>query len=199
MRVLRNWKAIIAIIIGLLTGAVIFFPWQELSSLAMAKGFDVAAKNGIYASVRGNSCEGVLDKSFVYNGLTIDFPLFRFYTNELRVDPEMISSLLHHDARASIEFGSGEITPVTRQKLEWNGGSANVTAGSDSISVSDIDIRGKVSASGYVEISRASGRMSHARLTLKVPSEMDRAMQMLGSSGMFSVSKIKDGEWRITQ
>jgi hypothetical protein len=199
MRALKNWKAIAAVIAGLLIGTVLFFPWKELSSMVLAEGFDVAAKNGIYASVKESSCEGILDKNFVYNGLTIDFPLFRFYTSELSVDPGMISSLLHHDVRAAVNLGRGEITPVTRQKLEWTEGSVNVTAGRDSVSVSDIDIRGKVSVSGYMEISRANGKISHARLTLKVPAEMDRAIQMLGSSGMFSVSKIKDGEWRITQ
>lgn len=184
-------------ILGFAIGAVFFFPWNAVCDYVMAKGLSVAAENGIYGTVQDNYTEGFLDREFVYRGVQADFPVFRLTSREIHVNPAVFSTIFKAAPTASLTFGRGEITPVTRQKLEWNSGAANVSVKSGIMSVRDIEFTGKFSARGFVEFSAETGKISRANLTLKVPEDMDRAIQMLGTTGMLPVSKIRSGEWKV--
>lgn len=197
MKPLSAWKSILTGITGFLLGLWLFFPWNALCDYSAAAGLRLAAENGIYASIQSNTTDGIFNKAFVYNGIQADFPVFRAFVRELRVEPSVISSLSSGELKCAVTFGRGELVPVTRQKLEWQSGGATITLGKDSAAVSDIDVKGKFSASGFIEISKATGKLSRAALTLKIPPEMDRAMQLLGTSGMIPVRKIGDGEWMV--
>ena len=197
MKKLSAWKLTLLGIAGFALGAVLFLPWDALCGYVMSKGLSVAAENGIYGVVQDNYTEGLLDKEFIYRGVQADFPVFRFSSREIRVNPAVISTIFKAAPTASLTFGRGEIVPVTRQKLEWNSGSANVSLKGGVISVSDIEFAGKFSARGFVDISAETGKISRANLTLKVPEDLDRAMKMLGTSGMLPVSKLRAGEWKV--
>ncbi len=184
-------------LLGFLLAGFLFFPWDAIGDCLMARGLAVAAKNGIYAAVGSNFTQGIADKEFVYQKVTADFPVFRFSASQMTVNPEILRTLVAAKPSCTIEFGRGEIIPVTRQKLEWVSGAAEISVSNGIISVSEIDFKGKLSANGFLEISMETGRMSRANMTLKVPTEMDRALEMLGGSGVMPITKIKAGEWKV--
>ena len=183
--------------LGFIAAGFLFFPWNAIGDYLMARGLTAAAKNGIYAAVAANSAQGVIDKEFVYQKVTADFPVFRFSASQMIVNPGMIRTIATAKPSCKIQLGRGEIIPVTRQKLEWVSGAADISVSGGIIYVSNIDFKGKFSANGFLEISAETGKMSRANMTLRVPQEMDRAFEMLGSSGMVPITKVKAGEWKV--
>ncbi|MEG1912637.1 MAG: type II secretion system protein GspN [Cloacibacillus sp.] len=190
-------KKILAVVAGLLAALLLFFPWDTLASFVFAAGARVAAENGIYATAASSETSGIFSKSFTYGGLKADFPVFRVTTRELTVTPNIISSVFSATKSCSISTGKGSIIPVTRQAMEWNSGAADISVTAESIIIQNIAFTGKTSISGFVEISRATSKMTRAKVLLKVPQELDRMLNIVGMTGMLPLSRIKDGEWRI--
>ncbi|MCC8177647.1 MAG: hypothetical protein LIO38_00805, partial [Cloacibacillus sp.] len=85
----------------------------------------------------------------------------------------------------------------TRQALEWNGGTADISLTPQSLMVENIAFTGKTSVTGFAELSRETGKLTRAKMLLKVPAELDRALEMAGKMGMVPLTKVKSGEWRI--
>jgi len=197
MRFLRCWKYVLAGLAGLAAGIILFAPWDSLADYAVARGLARAAENGIYGVVREVGTEGLIDKEFVCRGLQLDFPVFRVAADDMSVNPAVLHALFTGRPEASVTFGRGELVPVTRQKLEWNSGSASVSVRNGVVSLSDIEFTGKFSARGFLDFSTETNRITRANLTVKVPEDMDRALQMLGGSGMLPISKVRAGEWKV--
>ena len=199
MRFLKLWKPILAALAGLAAGTFLFLPWNQLADYAVVRGLDRAAQNGIYGVVRETGTEGFFDRQLVCRGVQLDFPVFRFTAREVSVDPALLSTLLSRTPAASVTFGRGELTPVTRQKLEWNSGTADVSVKNGVVSLSNIEFTGKFSARGFLDFSLESKRIARANLTVKVPEDLDRALQMLAGGGVLPLSKIRAGEWKVSR
>ncbi len=197
MKIITSLKLASIATLGFILGIVLFFPWQSIGDYVMSRGLAVAAENGIYATVEGCDAEGLIDKEFVYQSITADFPVFRFSVGEIRVNPAFISSILSRKFSCSVKLGRGEIMPVTRQKLEWTSASAAIFVEKEFISVRDIAFFGNFSARGFFEISRETGQILRANMVLHLPEDMDRAFEMLSRSGMVPLTKIKTGEWKV--
>ncbi|MDL2297554.1 hypothetical protein LJC40_00205 [Synergistaceae bacterium OttesenSCG-928-D05] len=190
------WKFILAGLIGLILGLLLFLPWQAIGDYAIEKGLTRAAEKNIYATVNSHTVEGVFNKVFVLRGIRVDYPVFSITLRELRIDPHMLG-LLSASQEVDLVIGRGELIPVTRQSLEWNSGTAKVTRRGEIISFNEVDIKGAFSAKGSLAFSTATGKLTSGALTLTVPVTMDRALQMVSGSGLVPLRKIKDGEWRI--
>lgn len=188
---------ILALAAGIVAAALIFFPWNSLGGTIFALGARAAADNGIFVTSRSAETSGVFSKRFTYSSVNADFPLFRFTASEVSVTPSILSSIFSSEKKCTLSFGRGSVTPVTRQSLEWNSGTADVTLSPTSVLLENISFAGKMSATGFIEISRETSRIARARVLLKVPSELDRVLEMASRSGMMPISKIKSGEWRI--
>ena len=199
MRFLKAWKPLLIGLAGFIAGIFLFLPWDSFADYAVVRGLERAAENGIYGVVRETDTEGFFNRVFVCRDIQLDFPVFRFVAREMSVDPAMLGTLLSRTPAASVSFGRGELTPVTRQKLEWNSGYADVSVKNGVVSLSNIEFTGKFSAHGFLDFSTESRRIMRANLTVKVPEDMDRALQMLGSGGVLPLSKIRAGEWKVSR
>lgn len=190
-------KIALSCLAGLAVGMLVFFPWRSVGDYAAAKGLATAASNGVYASIQSYSSDGLFDKQFMYRGVIADFPVFRFSAGDVVVDPLMLRSILKFTPTCTVKLGKGEIIPLTRQKLAWKSGSMNVALGKDTVSITEIWLTGDFSARGFLEVSKETGKIARANLTLKVPADMDRALEIFGSNGILPLTKIRDGEWKV--
>lgn len=192
----KSWHYILAGVAGLLLGCLLFLPWSAIGDYALEKSIERAAAKQVYISVASHETEGVLGKTFVLRGIRADYPVFSATLRELRITPHLLS-LLSSNQKVDLVIGRGELIPVTRQTLEWNSGTARVVRQGDTVTLEEIDIRGAFSAKGSLTFSTVSGTLSKADLTMTLPEEMDRALQMFSSSGMAPLRKVKNGEWRV--
>lgn len=193
-KVLRNTAVAV---LGLLCGLLIFFPWQPLAGTAASTATSVAAENGIFLTVAGSEVSGLFSKSFTYRGVNADFPVFRFSAGEISITPAILSSLFSPTKSCRLAMGRGSVVPVTRQAFEWNGGTADVSLTPQSLMIENIAFTGKTAVTGFAELSRETGKLTRAKMLIKVPAELDRALEMAGKMGMAPLTKVKSGEWRI--
>ena len=78
----------------------------------------------------------------------------------------------------------------------WRGGSFRLVAGSAGVALEQVDIKGDFAASGRVVVSPATARITEADLRLKVPVELDPALNALTSLLPFARDGSA-GEWRM--
>lgn len=48
-----------------------------------------------------------------------------------------------------------------------------------------------------MDFSTETGKISRAKMVLKVPVEMDRALQMVQAGGLLPLSQTAPGEWKV--
>ena len=196
MKAIKNWMTFLIGLAGFSVGIILFMPWNALNDYIMAKGLERAAENGIYASVRSCETEGLLDKQFIYRGIIADFPVFRFAASDVTIAPHILKTIASSPS-ATVEIGRGYILPITRQKLEWTSGTAKISVSGTTISATEISFTGKFSARGFMDFSTETGKISRAKMVLKVPVEMDRALQMVQAGGLLPLSQTAPGEWKV--
>ena len=184
-------------LLGLFCGLLIFFPWQPLAESAASMAASVAAENGIFLTAAASEVSGLFSKSFTYRGVNADFPVFRFSTGEITLTPAILSSLFSPAKSCRLVMGRGSVVPVTRQAFEWNGGTADISLTPQSLMIENIAFTGKTAVTGFAELSRETGKLTRAKMLIKVPAELDRALEMAGKMGMAPLTKVKGGEWRI--
>ncbi|MCC8177648.1 MAG: hypothetical protein LIO38_00810, partial [Cloacibacillus sp.] len=110
----KTLHAAAAAIIGLFCGLLIFFPWSTLAGTSASMAMSTAAENGIFLTVASSGISGLFSKSFIYNGVNADFPVFRFSAAEVPLTPSVTSSLFSQPKRCRLEMGRGSVVPVTR-------------------------------------------------------------------------------------
>jgi len=193
---MKKAKAAVLVLLLFLVAGWIFFPWTAVQSYITARAFKVAANNGIFVSVKDFGAYGIFDTEFVYNGVQADFPLLHFKTDSLSVNPKMLS-VLAGKRTLDVNIGKGSLELVTKQQLPWSSGSLEISADKETLFVRDIAISGTFSARGFVEVSRASGRISRAQLTMRVPQEAESAFEFLSKGALTGLSKDSSGNWRL--
>jgi len=195
---MKKTKLIISVLLLFCAAVWVFFPWGAVQSYVTARAFRIAANNGIFVSVKDLSADGVFDTEFRYDGVQADFPLIHFKTDCLTVNPKILSALLGRRAM-SVTLAKGCLELVTKQQLPWNSGELELSAGKDTIFVRDISITGDFSARGFIEISRANGRISRAQLTMHVPDNAENAFEFLSKGALAGLSKDATGNWRLVR
>lgn len=185
------------LIAGLFLGFFLFFPWNSLCDYCMTMGLGNLSANGIYGVVRSNECQGMFDKIFTYKGISVDFPAFRVTIREIQLDPSVLKTIFTISPSCRITLGRGNFTPVTRQKVQWNSGEAKVRLKNGVLYIEEIQFLGDFAASGAISFSAQNHNIVNANLTVKLPAEMDRPMQLIAGSGVLPITKISSGEWRI--
>ena len=187
----------LAVTLGLLMGVTLFFPWDSVASSLFLTVADKAASRGIYVTASSAGSQGIFKKSFIYRGLNADLPMAKANLTEVTVTPDIISSMTTDVKRARVTFGKGSIIPVTRQSIGWNSGSAYVAASKNQIILEDISFSGPATITGSAEVSISPLKLTHARLLVKVPKELDIMFNMLKMTNILPLKKVRDGEWRI--
>lgn len=193
---MKKAKTVIVVLIVFLLSVWLFFPWNAVLSYVTEHAFSVAAENGIFVSARTFSANGIFDTEFVYNGVQADFPLFRFKTDMLTVNPKMLAALFGKRS-LSVNMGRGTLQLATKQQLPWNEGSLELSADKDTIFVRDIAISGAFSARGFIEVARINGKISRAQLTMRIPQEAETAFEFLSKGAIPGLSKVSQGNWRL--
>jgi hypothetical protein len=185
-----------ALFAGLITGLFIFFPWNAAATFAVNGAMDKAARSGIYITAGDRYIEGATSKTVVLRSVKADFPVFSVSLSELRITPSLLT-LLFGGARFDVKTGRGALVPMMGEKLEWMSSEAAVAENGGNLSVSDIKMTGKLSASGFLELSPEKGKITKADLKIKSPPEADMMFRMAAASGLIPISSAKPGEWRI--
>ena len=199
MALYKPLKIIFAGLCGLIAGMVLFFTWDSAAEYAASRAAATASEKNIFLSFQNIYTEGLLDRKFICRGFTADMPAVSIKVSEARVDPMFIRSLISASKTGTLSFGRGEITTVTKQKLKWTSGTANIKSNGDTLYIDDITLTGDVSAKGFINISNETGNIVNADITARFPDEFDRALQMLSNMQVLPLTKISSGEWRISR
>ena len=199
MALSKALKVIFAGLCGLVAGMVLFFPWDAAAEYAASRTAASASEKNIFISFRDIYTEGFADREFIYRGITADMPAVSIKINEARVDPKIIRSLISASKTGTISLGSGEITTVTRQKLKWTSGTANIRSDGKTLYIDDLTLAGSVSAKGFINISTDTGKIAASDITARFPHEFDRALEMLSNMQLLPLTKSGSGEWRISR
>ncbi|HAJ93455.1 MAG TPA: hypothetical protein DCM41_01045 [Synergistaceae bacterium] len=199
MALSKPLKIFFAGLCGLIAGLVLFFPWDSSAEYAASKAAAAASEKNIFLSFQNIYTEGFLDREFICRGFTADMPAVSIKVSEARVDPMFIRSLISASKTGTLSFGRGEITTLTRQKLIWTSGTANIISDGETLYLDDLTLAGDVSAKGFINISTDTGKIVAADLTARFPHEFDRALQMLSNMQVLPLTKISPGEWRISR
>lgn len=195
---MKKIKYVCLIFILFLIACWFLFPWKALQYYVTERAFKVAANNLIFVSVRDFSTQSVFDKEFVYDGVQADFPLLHFETDTLTINPKIFTMIFGTKA-ISVKLGKGAIVPVTKQRLDWNSGSLEISADKDFVYVRDISLTGNFSARGFMEISREDGKISRAQLTMHIPATAESAFRLLSNGALPGLSKDASGNWRLVR
>ncbi len=199
MALSKALKVIFAGLCGLVAGMVLFFPWDAAAEYAASRAASSASEKNIFISFRDIYTEGFVDREFIYRDITADMPAVSIKINEARVDPKIIRSLISSSKKGTLSLGSGEITTVTRQKLKWTSGTANIRSDGKTLYIDDLTLAGDVSAKGFINISRDTGKIVASDITARFPHEFDRALEMLSNMQVLPLTKSGSGEWRISR
>ena len=199
MALSKTLKDFFAGSLGLIAGLALFFPWDTAAEYSAGRAALSASEKNIFISFRDTYTEGLLDREFVYRGITADMPAVSITVNEARVDPMILKSLISASKTGTLSFGSGEITSLTRQKLKRTSGKANISSDGETLYLDDLTLDGDVSAKGSINISTDTGKIVAADMTASFPHEFDRALQMLSNMQVLPLTKISSGEWRISR
>ncbi|MDO4952602.1 MAG: type II secretion system protein GspN [Synergistaceae bacterium] len=195
---MKKVKTLLICFLVFLLGCVLFFPWNAVQSYAVTRIFRIAANNGVYVSAQNSPTEGLLDKKFVCSRVLADFPLLRFKTDRIAVNPAIFRTLCGKPS-ALVEIGSGSLTLITKQQLSWNSGVMQLSAEKDTVSLRDVNVSGEFSAEGFAEFSLGSGEIRRAQLALKVPAEVENALEMLSKGMVKGLEKTAPGNWRLVR
>ena len=110
MALSKTLKVFFAGSLGLIAGLALFFPWDPAAEYSAGRAALSASEKNIFISFRDTYTEGLLDREFVYRGITADMPAVSITVNEARVDPMILKSLISASKTGTLSFGSGEIT-----------------------------------------------------------------------------------------
>ena len=194
--IFRYIKYVICATAGIIAGLVLFFPWGSAADLVFAKKAAQLAEKNIYVTCRSIEDENLIRKVLVITGLRADLPTAGAELSELRISPCILKALTGTPS-AEIETGRGEVTLITKQKLQWNSASAVVSIKNNIIEISDIAVTGKLRASGFISITPSTQKIEKALLTITVPEELDRAFEMAQRAGILPVTKLGKGKWQV--
>lgn len=188
---------IVVALIGLIIGAIVFFPWNTLAQGAAAKIAKAAADSGIWLTTGNADVSGVFSKSFTFHSVKADFPLMKFSADKVVITPALSSVAFSKEKKSHISMGRGTLLPVTQVPLDWNGGNADITLTEDSLRIENISITGKLTVTGFAEISRNKNALKRAKVRIKVPAAMDKTLDSAAKMGVMPLKKIRNGMWRL--
>lgn len=192
----RNRKALFAII-GFIIGIFVFMPRTEIARYAAMRCFRAAAEKNVFVTAESISGGTILPKA-ILNGVNADGAAFAMNASRIEISPKWIKTIVSRSGAANLEIGKGEIMTPLGQKLQWSGGSAELFVEDGKIRLENINLNGRFSAQGSLELPRSGGKVS-ANLTVKVPQELERAFEAAASFNIGGISKVGGGRWRIAR
>ena len=84
MALSKTLKVFFAGSLGLIAGLALFFPWDTAAEYSAGRAALSASEKNIFISFRDTYTEGLLDREFVYRGITADMPAVSITVNEAR-------------------------------------------------------------------------------------------------------------------
>ena len=186
-------------IAGLFIGIVLLFPLDIAAEYAADSAAAAAAEKNIWLSYGEIEAEGILNKNIICKKISVDTAVLSLRASDIRTDPMVFASLLSLSKTAGIFIGKGDVAVITGQRLKWNSASAKIRVKGDSLSLSDIAMTGDIIARGYAYISRSTGKISRADVTVRFSPELDTFAVMLSDMNILPMTRIASGEWRITK
>lgn len=186
-------------IAGLFIGIVLLFPLDIAAEYAADSAAAAAAEKNIWLSYGEIEAEGILNKNIICKKISVDTAVLSLRASDIRTDLMVFASLLSLSKTAGIFIGKGDVAVITGQRLKWNSASAKIRVKGDSLSLSDIAMTGDIIARGHAYISRSTGKISRADVTVRFSPELDPFAVMLSGMNILPMTRIASGEWRITK
>lgn len=182
---------IFALILGLMVGARIFLPWEEMAELAFLR-LSSRAPAGVTLRSDGFFVQGLIPSPGV-KGLEVKSFMGAVKMGSIKVTPILIGSLIRLAPTVRVEMNRSVAT-VGGESISFEG-EMFVSLKSDMISVRDVDIVGGLMAKGYMEVSTATSKIIRADMTLKGPKELEGAFS--AASAMMPLKRGSDGVWSL--
>lgn len=172
------------------------FPWEGAARYALARTAPRLAEQGFSLLYDDIAVEGRFFPRFTFVNLSLASPLLTLREGRLVVTPHPTASLLERRGVCAVSLSGGEMRMLGGKGAAWRGGSFRLVAGSAGVALERVDIKGDFAASGHIAVSPATAKITEADLRLKVPVELDPALNAL-TSLLPLVRESSVGEWRI--
>lgn len=181
---------LVSLAVGVIGGVRIFFPWEKAMELAFLKGARIVTSLGLDMGARDFSVDGLIP-SFRAGEVKIVSFMGQINIKKVSLTPLLWKSLSGLAPGASLVLDGGTLSL---------GGGAGSFSGSVTfrlkggvIFVEDCRIEGDLSAEGGFVYSPKKGRILKARMSIRVPAEMDGTLAL--ASSMAPLKKQGDGSW----
>ncbi|SMG21364.1 type II secretion system protein GspN [Dethiosulfovibrio salsuginis] len=181
----------LALIVGLVVGIRVFFPWEDVTELVFLKATS-SLPAGVTAEAKDFSVDGFIPAPTV-RALDINVLMGSIRITSLKITPMLTNSIKN--------FAPTVFVDIDRATMDMGGSLASFTGGMvvclrpKAVSVSDVDIKGDLMAQGNMDFSLTTSKISQADMVLKTPEEMSGALSAL--SAMLPLKRESDGLWKL--
>ena len=188
MKRLKSVLAIsFALMIGLLVGARLFLPWEELIEVTFLRG---TAK--VQAEAVGYFVQGTIPTMGV-KGLELKAPMGSIRINSLKATPLIIKSITNLAPTVRLELERA-IAGVGGTETTF-GGVIVLSMGRGALSIKDLKLQGGLEARGKMDISLETSRITQADVAIKAPQELSGVLS--AASTMMPLTQGADGVWNL--
>ncbi|MDR3353660.1 MAG: hypothetical protein LBO21_01325 [Synergistaceae bacterium] len=183
-------------------------PWESAGIYALDTIRLRAAQNGIFMTYQGIEKSGGLTPTFSVNSLDAENRFAKLSLSGVSIKLLPWSSLLARGGSCFVEFGGGEIDTIVGKKLNIDGGRVRLTASGSLLTSSNVRIGGDINVTGGVVYDMSTRSVMGSSLLLKVPEDIDSALNLMVSSSLKGgdtpsvgryIESSSPGEWRIKQ
>ncbi|MCF4150752.1 hypothetical protein L2W58_02965 [Dethiosulfovibrio sp. F2B] len=182
------------VLLGLLIGSRLFIPWNEISELGFLRvSSSLYGSTETTISARDFSNEGIFP-TFSFKGVDIDGLGIQVHLESLKVAVKPLSSVLTGRVVVDVYLNKGSLSLPGDQPRSF-GGNFNCSYGEEEIEISDVDIKGDISASGKSTMSVSNKRITEADMAFSVPETMEGVFPM--AKKYLPLSKGEDGTWLL--
>jgi len=174
----------------------VHFPWEGAARYALARTTPRLAEQGFALLYDDIVVEGRMFPRFTFVNLSLASPLLTLREGRLVVTPHPTASLLERRGVCAVSLSGGDMRMLGGKGAAWRSGSFRLVAGSGGVALEQVDIKGEFAASGYIAVSPATAKITEADLRLKIPAELDPALNAL-TSILPLAREGSAGEWRV--
>lgn len=196
MKIIKVFMFYVApLLIGIVVGLSVFFPWQDVCELAFLKSSSMAAKRGLEIKADSFEKNGLLP-AFTIKGFSIKYFMGGADFKEVHLIPQLTASIIKKSPVLKVELDTGkiELSAMVDKQLS---GAFFVSVKNDILNVNRLNLTGDISVKGDVSLSVKTKKILAANVKIKVPEEMSAPMNTLRN--MLPLNRKPDGSWLLSR
>lgn len=182
---------VLALLLGLLVGARLFMPWNEITELAFLKASS-RTPDGVTLDSKSYFVQGLIP-SLGIRGIELKTFMGSVSVDSLKTTPLLTASLMSLSPTALVEI-DGAMTNVGGKDSSFRG-SLVVSIKPGRVSIEKLNLTGDLSTKGGLDISLETSKIIRADMTLECPKELEGALS--AASAMMPLERGTDGVWTL--